>query len=220
MTTVNNRNVPLRDSRAIRNVSPPSGKDEGPKQKGFLNRPRRWLGGKSFWDWLTTILIPLAVVGATIGFGWWQGQLADMQHQNDQQIALDQQRATTLQTYLSDIQDLLLNHNLLGNLKPAYHGKILGEDTAVEVLAQARTDTALQGLDTERKGRLVEFLYDAHLIGFYDANHRTSYGPIIGLGNTNLSGVDLHDEWLLGINLSSANLSGANLSGAVRREVT
>src|SRR5437879_3785704 len=111
MTTVNNRNISLSPrkfgvSRTIRNVSPPLGKSEDPKQKSFFNRPRK--GGKSFWDWLTTILIPLSVVAATIGFGWWQVQLADVQHQQDQQIARDQQRAAILQTYIDNIQNLLL----------------------------------------------------------------------------------------------------------------
>ena len=60
------------------------------------------------------------------------------------------------ETYIDNIQDLLLNHNLLVS-KPS------GE---VAILARARTLTGLQGLDPERKGRLVQFLYEAQLIGF------------------------------------------------------
>jgi hypothetical protein len=69
-------------------VSPPSGKGEDPKEKGFFNRPRA--GGKTFWDWLNllaALAIPLMVLLATIGFGWWQAHLADVQHQQDQQSA-------------------------------------------------------------------------------------------------------------------------------------
>ena len=82
---------------------------------------------KMWWDLLNLIgilLIPLVVVGATIGFGLLQIHLADLQHQSDQKLAqqqhesdqqsaLDQQRAAILQTYIDNIQDLLLNHNLL-----------------------------------------------------------------------------------------------------------
>ena len=185
--------------------------DEDPKEKGFFNRPRK--GGKSFWDWLTTILIPLAVVGATIGFGWWQGHLADVQHQQEQQRVLDQQQATILQTYIDNIQDLLLNHNLR-NSKP---------DDEVAVLARARTLTALQGLDSDRKGRLAQFLYDAQLIGFAeyaeDGKLKLRHNPIIGLSNANLKGAhlrgaDLSFADLRGANLLGANFRGANLRGA------
>src|SRR5712692_2718800 len=107
MTTVNNRKVslpPRKDERVTRNVPPPSGKSEDPKLKGFFDRQRK--GGKSFWDWLDLIAklaIPIVVLLATIGFGWWQVHLADLQHQSDQQSALDQQRAVILQTYIDNI---------------------------------------------------------------------------------------------------------------------
>ena len=61
MTTVNNRKV-----------SSPSGKDEHPKQKGFLNRPRRWLGGKTIWDWLQLLIIPAVLAAGAIGFSFKQ----------------------------------------------------------------------------------------------------------------------------------------------------
>src|SRR5450759_3000766 len=138
----------------------------------------KWTGfsGKTLWDWLNVLgvfLIPVVVVGATIGFGWWQAHLADVQHQQDQQSAtfqhqqdqtnaLDQQRAAILQTYIDNIQDLLLNHHLLIS-KPT-------DD--VTVLARARTLTALQGLDPNRKGSLVQFIYEAQLIGFFDSTSK------------------------------------------------
>ena len=50
--------------------------------------------GKTFWDWLQLLIIPIVLVGATIGFGLWQAHLTDLQHQQDQQRALDQQQAT------------------------------------------------------------------------------------------------------------------------------
>jgi len=72
-------------------ASSPSHKDEDQKETGFFNQPRR--GGKSIWDWLDLIAklaIPVVVVGATIGFGWWQVHLADSQHQHDQDLATQQ----------------------------------------------------------------------------------------------------------------------------------
>ncbi len=197
------------------NIVQPSGK----KNKwGFAD--------KTIWDWLNlsgTLAIPLVVVGATIAFGIIQADLAQKQHDSDQAIAnqqhaadqqqaLDQQRATTLQTYIDNIQDLLLNHNLLKS-KPS-------DDVAI--LARARTLTALQGLDGTRKGVLVQFLYEAHLIGFLDSKGNRQ-PPIVDLTGADLSGAFLLGNiygavfgytFLSRVNLSGADLSGANLSGA------
>ncbi len=79
----------------------------------------KWTGftGKTLWDWLQLLgilAILLVVAGATLLFSIQQANLAQQQHGSDQQSALDQQQATILQTYIDNIQDLLLNHNLLG----------------------------------------------------------------------------------------------------------
>jgi hypothetical protein len=172
---------------------------------------------KTGWDCLdlfAKLAIPIVVVVATILFGWWQGQLADLQHQSDQKLAqqqhdsdqqstLDQQRTAILQTYIDNIQDLLLNHNLLGS-KP-------NDDVAI--LARARTLTALQGLDPERKGRLLMFLHEDELIGF-DDNNGKKHESIINLSGANLNRVYLFGANLRGADLSNADLSGANLRGA------
>ncbi len=148
----------------------------------------QWTGlkNKTLWDWLQllgVLAIPIVVAGATLLFSIQQANL-------DQQ----QREATLLQSYIDNIQDLLLNHNLLKS-KP---------DDYVAILARARTLTALQGLDAEHKGLLVHFIYEARLIGFDDTNGKT-HDPIIYLYFADLSDADL----------SGANLSGANLSGAI-----
>jgi hypothetical protein len=115
-----------------------------PNSKGFSD--------KTLWDWLRllgVLAIPLVVALASIVFIMQQANLAQQQHEADQQLILDQRRATTLQTYIDNIQDLLLNHNLQKS-KP-------GDDVAI--LARARTLTALQGLDPKRKGTLIQFIY-------------------------------------------------------------
>jgi uncharacterized protein HemX len=97
MTTVNNRKV-----------SAPSDKGEDPKQKGSFNQSKSSRKETRDWaDLIAKLAIPIVVLIATIGFGWWQGQLADVQHQQDQELAqqqhdadqkraLDQQRASIL----------------------------------------------------------------------------------------------------------------------------
>jgi Pentapeptide repeats (8 copies) len=206
MTAVNNHKVSLSQrkygvSRAIRNVSPPLGKGGDPKQKGFLNQPRAWAGGKTIWDlmdFLVKVAIPLAVVVSTLIFNGQQANLARQQHDIDQQHMLDQQQAAILQTYIDNIQDLLLNHNLLQSYPT----------DPVVILARARTLTALQGLDPERKGLLVKFIYDAGLIN-------AVISPIISLMGANLSRAELHDASLGAANLSNTDLSFADMSNII-----
>ena len=209
MTTVNNRNV-----------SPPSGKDEDQKEKGFFNRPRA--GGKTLWDWLNLLgllAIPLVVAGATLLFSIQQANLAQQQHENDQKIAnqqhqadqqraLDQQQAAILQTYIDKIQDLLLNQNLLKassfDIKNPYY------DTAI--LARARTLIALRGLDPERKGLLVQFLYESTVIGHSPLCVLCSnVDPVFDLRGADLRGAELSGAELSGANLDNADLTEANL---------
>ncbi len=176
-------------------------------------RPPRWTSsfGKTFRDWLQLIgvlLIPLVVAGATILFSAQQSQLAQQQHIAEQQRALDQQQAAILQTYIDNIQDLLLNHNLLES-KPF---------DSVATLARARTLTALQGLDPERKVRLLIFLYDTKLIGWMDADNKW-HAPSLDLGGplldkANLRGLDLSGTYFAGIYLTSVDLSDAHLARA------
>ena len=203
------------------------------KLKHLQKKPfaeRMGLKGKTLWDWLQLLgilAIPLVVAGATLFFGIQQADLANQQHEADQRSALDQQQAAILQTYIDNIQGLLLHDNLRGS-KPS---------DEVAILARARTITALQGLDPGRKGRLVQFLYEAQLIGFQGdkADKYKLHNKIIDLSladislvglshvssnsgiiiRANLPGADFSDANLSGANLSGANLNGANLNGAI-----
>src|SRR5215467_3906513 len=86
-----------------------------------------WTGftGKSLWDWLQLLIVPLMLAFAGFWFSLQQSEISALasqrQHdsdqkiaadnrQNDLRIALDQQRETTLKTYLDDMADLLLTH--------------------------------------------------------------------------------------------------------------
>ena len=143
------------------------------KLKRFQNKPfaeRMGLKGKTLWDWLQLLIIPIVLAGGGYLFGTWQ-------HGTDQQRALDQQQAAILQTYIDNIQDLLLNHNLLKSK----------QDDDVAILARARTLIALQGLDPVRKGLLVKFIFEARLIGFDDNNGKT-HDPIVYVFGADLSG--------------------------------
>jgi hypothetical protein len=89
-------------------------------------------------------------------------------------------------------------------------------------IARSSTLTAVRQLDPNRKGILLQFLYESNLIGastedrygFSSAKpsgqrSTTQVDPIIDLDGADLSGANLRNA-----NLSIANLSDANLSGA------
>lgn len=178
----------------------------------------KWTGftGKTFWDWLQLLIIPVVLAGGGYLFGTWQ-------HDVDQQQALDQQRAIILQTYIDNIQDMLLHDNLLKS--SSFDANNPYYDVAVS--ARARTLTALRGLDPQRKGILLQFLYEVRLIGFSDVvpvkNTKkliyTIYPAIIRLTGANLSGIIMASTessvFMAGVDLTSTNMRGANLSGSI-----
>lgn len=171
--------------------------------------------GKTLWDWLHLLgvfLIPLVIAAASIWFSVQQNatslQLSDKQHQSDQIIASDQQRSTTLKSYMDDVTGLLLHEGLRESQA----------DAAVRVVARAKTLVALTQLDGERKATLVQFIHEARLIGYYVYQGKevpsTKIDPVIHLAIANLSGANLRGMNLLGANLNGANLEGVNLNGA------
>ena len=186
--------------------------------------------GKTLWDYLNlsaALAIPLVVVLATIGFGLWQAQLADKQHindlkiandnrQNDIQLANDQQQEATLKTYLDDMTTLLLDKKL-GSQNPA--DKAASAEAAI--VARAKTLIALRHLNAQRKATIVQFLYEAHLIGYCNPYPAESclkpVGSIIGLTGADLSGADLRFFELYGADLGDATLSHADLTDATLR---
>ena len=126
--------------------------------------------------------------------------------ESDQQNALDQQRATILQTYIDNMRDLLLNHNLTKSTP--------GDE--VRQVARVQTLTTLRSLDADRNIIVLRFLQEAHLVGIQDAVINLSNADLSNddLSGANLSGIDLNGATLTGADLNGANLSGATLYSA------
>ena len=176
-----------------------------------------WTGlrGKTLWDWLQLLIIPVLL---TLGAIWYTAR-----QNHDREIALDNQREVVFQTYLDKMSELLLEKNLRGSK----------EEDEVRKIAHVRTLAVLSNLDNRRKGNVLQFLHESDLI-----NKNT---PIIRLLGADLRGADLSKafhiafpwvvhqdivdtvEWgaatqfgadLRGADLISTNLRGANLSRA------
>lgn len=165
---------------------------------------------KTLWDWLNLLgvfLVPLMIGVFTLANNLQQSQISQQQYNNNQQNALDQQRETTLTTYLDEISNLVLNYNL----NKSKSGDEVGQ------IARERTISTLRRLDASRNEIVIQFLQDAHLIG--------GQKPVIDLSNANLSGDDLSNTNLIGIQLIATNLNdtvlihakliGADLSGDI-----
>jgi uncharacterized protein YjbI with pentapeptide repeats len=190
---------------------------------------RRWTGfqGKTVWDFLQLLIVPLAL--AVVGFLFTMQQDIRQQHIEDRRVEqaqkiederaqqaqkieneraaaereLAQQRArdVALQAYLDQMSHLLLEKDLRNSK----------EDSVVRTLARARTAAVIQGLDGPRNRNVIRFLNEAHLIGQGESS-------IHLLADADLQGAGLHDADLSSVDLSGANLSGANLDGAYLSE--
>jgi uncharacterized protein YjbI with pentapeptide repeats len=161
------------------------------------------LGGKTVWDWLQ--LLGVLAIPVVIAVGGWmfgaqqsahQNKLEDQRAKNERQIEEQRAQDTALQAYLDQMSQLMLGGNLRNS----------EEDSEVRTLARARTRTVLARLDDQRKGTVVQFLYEASLI--------VREHPVVSLSDVRLRGADLSHLDLSGAYLSGADLSNADLSSA------
>lgn len=194
-----------------------------------------WTGfNKTFWDWMQLLIIPAAL--ALAGFLFNQAERRSRQIADRQQAELERQaaerrvqweqqlsaqRATTerflaqwrlevemkqkeeyqrealLQAYLDRMADLLIEKGLRTSVK--------GDE--VRSIARARTLTALQRLDPERKAEVLWFLYESRLLGSQNTER------IVDVSDADWSHIRLDESQLGQIDLSYANLSHASMRG-------
>jgi hypothetical protein len=114
------------------------------------------------------------------------------QQQIDNEVTmLDQQRQDTLNTYLDDMSQLVLQYDLPKS-KP---------NAPVRAIAVARTLTAVRNLDGGRKGTLIRYLWEAGLIARPQ--------PIVNIANANLNGAVFSNADLTGVALFQLALNNA-----------
>src|SRR6266436_4435470 len=106
--------------------------------------------GKTLWDWLN--LLGVLAIPVVVGFGavWFttrQGKVADAENK-------DNQREAALQAYIDKISELLLEKHLRES-QP---------NDELRKIVRVRTMTVLRGLDSLRKGSVLQFLYESDLI--------------------------------------------------------
>jgi len=157
--------------------------------------------GKTLGEWLQLLIIPavLAVGGYAFTYTTSRNERAatEKRTQAERDISLDNQREAVLQDYIDKMAELLLKDHL-SELKPEYK--------EVRKIARVRTLTVLPRLDGNRKGSVLQFLYESNLI---DRDN-----PIVDLNGADLSHADLGCVNWDHTNLRRANLRKANLWGA------
>jgi hypothetical protein len=107
--------------------------------------------GIMLWDWLDLLVVP-AVIAA--GGLWFNRQ------QRERELAIAERRTQdeALQANLNQMSDMLIPTKEQPSLYKARPGDSLSS------VARARTLTVLPRLDGERKGQVMQFLYEAGLI--------------------------------------------------------
>lgn len=170
---------------------------------GYVNLPltqeQAFSRHKTIWNWLELLIIPSALAVAAV-------YLNQAERKSEREVAAKQAEDTALETYLKEMSELLITQNLRKSR----------EDDEKRTLARAWTLTIARRLSGERRGTLLQFLYEANLI------HKDH--PIISLSDIDLSeaalqyaklsGVDLSDASLAEAYLFKANLNEANLRNA------
>lgn len=164
-----------------------------------------WTGlhGRTLYDWLQLLIIPLVLAVGGYLFNYTTGR-------TEREIASDRQREEALQAYIDNMSALLLEKNLRKS----------GEEDEVRNIARVRTLTVLPRLDGRRKASVLQFLYESRLID-KDQKIVDLDGANLNEGDlflTDLSKADLSRASLIGADLTLTNLSKADLSGTGLRK--
>lgn len=189
----------------------------------------RWTGlaGKTLWDWLQLLVIPVALVGVGYVLSSLQSEREQRREEQraeraqrrearqaarDRAIAADDRREEALRGYLGEMSDLMLERRLL---------RARGSSEARQV-ARTLTLTVLRRLDSRRKAVVARFLVESHLL--YEGLGRTS--------RLDLAGADFRDVQLGGVTFGLlpvggvvgsgrlVSFRGADFRGAVFRRAT
>src|SRR5829696_987057 len=144
---------PVGQKKLVRKAEPPS--------KRGIAWPR-WTGfrGKTVWDFLQLLIVPLMLVAIGLVFSLQQDarqqRVEDQRAKAERELAEQRAQDEALQAYLNQMGSLLLENDLL---------KSRGGNSEVNTLARARTVTVLGRLDPSRKTQVVRFLMEAELVG-------------------------------------------------------
>lgn len=168
----------------------------------------RWtgLGEKKGWDIVTSLSIPLIVFGGGILFNYLNGK-------QQQEVAEQKQKDELLKTYINDMKGFLLDEkHSLKKSKENDEIRSIARTITLTTLTQLNSNQdeqrSKEGKYNQRKGLIMQFLFESDLIGTHDK------APIISFYKADFNFVELGGASFLFANLGFANLYGANLYNA------
>jgi Pentapeptide repeats (8 copies) len=165
-----------------------------------------WAWTELLWRWLELLVIPVALlIGAFLlnrHTREREEQLASQERANDREIAKDRAREEALQRYLGNMKELILDKGLPKSER----------DAEVRNVARAMTLVVLRSLDSNRKGQVMMFLYEADLIGrAYEGEEKRLIPAIIRMEGANLGEAKLKGAELRGVDLIFTDLRSVDL---------
>ena len=186
----------------VRDEELPLGRKEPNRKQSEETKQSRWgFRGKTVWDFLQLLIVPLMLVAIGLVFSLQQDarqqRVEDQRAKAERELAEQRAQDEALQAYLDQMSGLLLERDLRASEK----------GSEVRTLARARTLTVLGRLAPSHKTALMQFLVEADLVQRVDGRD-----PIISLRGANLSDVFLNGANLSGADLVFAELGGADLS--------
>ncbi len=161
---------------------------------------------KNVWDWLNLLIVPLVI--ALGGFilnkkmKETEIEISTNERKLDREIANERFAENSLQIYFDRISELLTKMNLREE----------HVDSDVVRIARARTLSLLNVLDGRRKGSVVQFLSETHLLEGREVDGKYKYPPIL-LGYANLKFMIIKNSTISNAHLHYVDMSHADLSG-------
>ena len=136
---------------------------------GTVIRTEEYQPGRALWDWLQLLIIPLVLAVGALLFNLASTRteqkiaedsraqdlkIAEDNRKTDLEIANTRQQETMLASYLAQMTDLLVSKHLRQS----------GPEAEVRDIARTQTLTTLRQLDGNRKGLVLQFLYEAGML--------------------------------------------------------
>ena len=164
------------------------------------------LRDKNLWNLLELLIVPIGLAGGAILF-------SQAQRDTEIKIETERQRESAFQAYIDRIKDLVLEMHAPHVDTGENSEESSDIQEALGNIGAAYTKATLQQLDPKRKGMLLEFLYDTHLIGWIEPGGDWHVQKIFLGENADFSGLVVNARALRGVNLVLADLSKSRLIG-------
>lgn len=157
---------------------------------------------KTLWDWLDLLIIPMVVV--IIG-----GLFSEIEKEKSKKREEERSQNEILESFLQTMTDLIIQYKLQNT-----------PTSQTSAIARARINIATNNLNGERKGQVLQFLYESDLINLnpklslLGANMKKAVLDEIVLGKSEIKGIYFNQASIKNVNLDGAILTGCDFSEA------